>query len=236
MRRSFRRSLPLVFALLIVGVDPSAVGAASPGGTEVSWDLHGDFAAADSTDLTAEHSDASIGGPLAPAGTVVPGEARTYDYRSDFARPPPPGSATYVYDDPANSTDPAGSLGRVRRVLSGLVVQRSAPRMADDFVDLSSSARRTHILHGDATGGGHLWPGAAGKTPFPRSWSGDRIMHEISDIATDPIAWRGAIPQGSRTVLTGTRGRVDIRVIVDSRTGEIKLRPRGWCTGGSPRG
>lgn len=115
------------------------------------------------------------------------------------------------YDEPSN-------LARTKaRPGVGLL----APRMADDFVDLASPARRTHILQGDATGGGHLWPGAAGKAPFPQSWSGNRVMHEISDIATDPIAWRGAIPQGSRTVLTGTRGGVDIRVIVDSRSGEI---------------
>ena len=68
---------------------------------------------------------------------------------------------------------------------------------------------------------GHLWPGQAGETPFPKSWSGDRIMHEISDIATHPASWRDAVPQGSRTVLTGSRGGVDIRVIVDSKTGEI---------------
>jgi len=46
-------------------------------------------------------------------------------------------------------------------------------------------------------------------------------MHEVSDIATDPIAWRGAVQQGSKTVLTGTRNGVDIRVFVDTRTGEI---------------
>ena len=46
-------------------------------------------------------------------------------------------------------------------------------------------------------------------------------MHEISDIATDPVTWRGAVPQGGRTVLTGTRGGVDMRVVVDTRTGEI---------------
>jgi hypothetical protein len=96
-----------------------------------------------------------------------------------------------------------------------------ATNTADDFVDLASPARRTHILDGDATGGGHLWPGDPGKTPFPQGWSGDKIMHEISDIATDPAAWQNAVPQGSRTVLNGTRGGVDIRVIVDTNTGEI---------------
>ena len=46
-------------------------------------------------------------------------------------------------------------------------------------------------------------------------------MHEVSDIATDLIAWQNAVPQGSRTGLTGTRGGVDIRVIVYTNTGEI---------------
>lgn len=120
---------------------------------------------------------------------------------------------------------PIGRTGGITRTETGIdgiaATIRNTPRAADDFVDLASSSRRTHILQGDATGGGHLWPGAAGKTPFPQSWSGNRIMHEISDIATDPAAWRNAVPQGSRTVLTGTRGGVDIRVVVDSRTGEI---------------
>jgi RHS repeat-associated protein len=92
---------------------------------------------------------------------------------------------------------------------------------ADNFVDLASPARRAHILVGDAAGGGHLWPGLSGKTPFPQSWSGDRIMHEVSDIATDPAAWQRGVAQGSRTVLTGVRDDVEIRVIVGTSTGEI---------------
>jgi len=59
-----------------------------------------------------------------------------------------------------------------------------APNTADDFVDLASSARRTHALDG------HRWPGAPGKSPFPRGWTDDRIMHHASDIATDPnLRW-----------------------------------------------
>jgi filamentous hemagglutinin len=88
------------------------------------------------------------------------------------------------------------------------------------LVNLASDARTTHILEGDGTGGGHFWPGAAGKTPFPESWSGGQIMHAVSDIATDPAAWENAVQQGSRTVLVGARGGVEIRVIVDSN-GEI---------------
>lgn len=97
----------------------------------------------------------------------------------------------------------------------------NATNSGDEFVNLASQARTTHILQGDATGGGHLWPGGVGKSPFPESWSGDRVMHEISDIATDPVAWADGTNQGTRAVLNGTRGGVDLRVVVDRGTGEI---------------
>jgi Bacterial EndoU nuclease len=79
-----------------------------------------------------------------------------------------------------------------------------------DYVNVASPGRTEHILNGDATGGGHMWPGAPGKTPFPEDWSGAKIMHEASDVATDPnstVLSRG----GGRTVLTGARDGVDIR-------------------------
>ena len=92
----------------------------------------------------------------------------------------------------------------------------------EEDLNLATEARTQHILNGDGPGsGGHLWPGAAGKTPFPASWSATRIMNSISDIATDPTAWQNAVTQGSRTILTGTEDGVDIRVVVDTQTGEI---------------
>ncbi len=97
----------------------------------------------------------------------------------------------------------------------------AAAEGADEFVDLASSARRNHILAEDATGGGHLWPGLPGKTPFPRGWSADRVMHEVSEIATDPAAWRNVQYQGQRAVLNGARDGVDIKVVVSRQTGEI---------------
>lgn len=55
--------------------------------------------------------------------------------------------------------------------------------------------------------------------------------------ATDPAAWRNAFEQGNRTVLTGTRGGVDIRVVVDMmfphfggvsmRLGAVQCRTQG---------
>ena len=71
---------------------------------------------------------------------------------------------------------------------------------------------------------------SAGKTAFPQSWSRGQIMHAISDLATDPVAWANAAQQGSRTVLVGTRGGVEIRVIVGGN-GDSLLAIRLACQG-----
>ena len=87
---------------------------------------------------------------------------------------------------------------------------------ADDFVDLTSPARRRHILEGDVTGGGHRpGTGIPGKSEFPAGWSDDRIIHAISDVATDPGATRAA-GRGGRTIVTGTRDGVEIRVVLEA--------------------
>ncbi len=85
---------------------------------------------------------------------------------------------------------------------------------------MTSSARRKHILDGDATGGGHR-PGAgrSGKSEFPTGRSDDSIMHDISDIATDPDLTSRA-GRGGRKITDGTRNGVDIRV-VQERNGDI---------------
>lgn len=47
--------------------------------------------------------------------------------------------------------------------------------------------------------------------------SDGRIIHEISDVATDPAS--AVVRQGS--IVTGTRDGVTIRVVIDNSTGEI---------------
>ncbi|MFT7879340.1 MAG: RHS repeat-associated core domain-containing protein [Sulfurimonas sp.] len=90
----------------------------------------------------------------------------------------------------------------------------------DEFVDLASPQRRKHILDGDATGGGHRsGTGKPGKSEFPKSWSDDKVMHEISDIATDPTL-KARPSRGGRTITEGTRDGIDIRV-VQEKTGDI---------------
>ena len=90
------------------------------------------------------------------------------------------------------------------------------PRMADDLVDLSPSARRTHILDG------HRWPGAPGKSAFPRSWSDDQILHHVSDIATDPnLRW---IQQTGKPGAAFTKAGDPVRYYVDGVRGGVNIR------------
>ena len=102
---------------------------------------------------------------------------------------------------------------------------------AGGFVNLASPARTQHILYGDGLfkqGGGHMWPGMPNKTPFPPSWSSDKIMHEISGIATDPsstwIQQTGAAGADFtnagapvRYEVQGIADGVPIRAIVEAR-------------------
>ena len=105
-------------------------------------------------------------------------------------------------------------------------VEFETPSDRGEYVNLASPNRTNHILHGDATGGGHLWPGAPGKTPFPPTWSAEQIMHSVSDVATDPTL--GSVQQTGRAgslftkageparfSVTGVRGGVTIKVIVE---------------------
>lgn len=94
-------------------------------------------------------------------------------------------------------------------------------------VDLTDPQARKHILDGDETGGGHRHgTGKPGKSEFPKDWSDAKILHEISDVATDPNStWTqqtgspGAKFTKSgkpvRWKVEGTRDGVDITVIVE---------------------
>ncbi|GLZ86015.1 hypothetical protein Pres01_20660 [Metapseudomonas resinovorans] len=117
----------------------------------------------------------------------------------------------------------AGSLAKNAKL--GVGGAKATPS-ADSLINLASTQRTQHILLGDATGGGHLWPGAPGKTAFPASWNGDKVMHNVSDLATDPKAsWTqltgkpGAqfTTKGKpvRWAVEGVRDGVSIRVIVE---------------------
>jgi len=119
-----------------------------------------------------------------------------------------PETGRYISEDPIGLAGGAALFGYVADTKWSL----------DAFglsCNLASSARTDHILHGDATGGGHLWPGKPGKSPFPSHWNADRVMAEVSDIATDPSIAPAAGRRG-RTLLLATRDGVDITVVMES--------------------
>ncbi len=74
-----------------------------------------------------------------------------------------------------------------------------------NYVDLTGH-RRGHILDRHRSGAGK-----PGKTEFPASWSDDEIIHNVSDIATDPSAITGAGKWNSPYAI-GVRDGIDIRV------------------------
>ncbi|WP_323652438.1 RHS repeat-associated core domain-containing protein, partial [Pectobacterium parmentieri] len=129
------------------------------------------------------------------------------------------------------SPDPIGLLGGIRPQAYihnpltwidplGLAESTCEQPNQPETVDLASPKRRQHILDGDATGGGHRpGTGIPGKSEFPQGWSDDKIMHEISDIATDP-SLEPTIGRGGRLVTNGTRDGIDIRVIQE-KNGDI---------------
>jgi RHS repeat-associated protein len=96
----------------------------------------------------------------------------------------------------------------------------SAPSMEGEgeYVNLADEKATTHILDGDATGGGHAFgTGISGKSEFPSGWSKNKIMHAISDVATDPVS--RVTTQGRTTLVEGTKDGVNIRVVI--REGRI---------------
>jgi hypothetical protein len=72
-------------------------------------------------------------------------------------------------------------------------------------VDLTGH-RRAHILNRHRAGAGK-----PGKTEFPSSWNDDHIIHNVSDVASDPRALRGTGKWDSPHAI-GTRDGIDIRV------------------------
>ncbi len=80
--------------------------------------------------------------------------------------------------------------------------------------------RRTHILVGSETGGGHRFgAGKPGKTEFPQNWSDDKIITTIIRIANDQsLPMR---PSGRYWLRMGEAENLQIRVVLNRERGEI---------------
>ncbi|WP_176440059.1 RHS repeat-associated core domain-containing protein [Haloechinothrix alba] len=99
----------------------------------------------------------------------------------------------------------------------------------DEYVNLASDSRTRHILDGDEFGGGHMSPGKPGKSIFPQDWSREKIMHNISDVATDPASsWQqqtGAV--GARFTRKGKPVRFEVGGRRDGVNIEVIVEPDG---------
>ena len=107
-----------------------------------------------------------------------------------------------------------------------------AKGLGKDYVDILSPEAKQHILYGDKPGsGGHMWPGQEGKTVFPESWSGDKIVDAVGDIATSPSTkWYAQTGTGGAYTAKGdaakwvayeTRDGVRMRVVYQPATGKV---------------
>ncbi|MBH3308746.1 EndoU domain-containing protein [Pseudomonas mosselii] len=76
-----------------------------------------------------------------------------------------------------------------------------------------------------------MWPGQPGKTVFPQSWSADKIVHEVGDIATSPnTKWYAQTGTGGTYTSKGdpakwvayeVRDGVRMRVVYQPDTGKV---------------
>ena len=89
--------------------------------------------------------------------------------------------------------------------MEGTTKTKSSLTKIDDYVDLTDF-RKEHILNRHRAG-----MGKPGKTEFPASWSDERILHQVSDVATDPNSkWR--VGKWNSPYATGIRDGIEIRV------------------------
>ena len=126
----------------------------------------------------------------------------------------------------------AVGLGTAAGVLAYKRAVAGAKGLGKDYVDILSPEAKQHILYGDKPGsGGHMWPGQEGKTVFPESWSGDKIVDAIGDITTSPSTkWYAQTGTGGAYTAKGdaakwvayeTRDGVRVRVVYQPATGKV---------------
>jgi len=95
-----------------------------------------------------------------------------------------------------------------------------------------SPERATHILDGESDGGGghRHGTGRSGKTEFPGNWNDEKIMDSALDVARRPDCAPTLQHWNNRWICTGTRGDVEVSVIV-LRSGEVWT---SWPEEGGP--
>jgi hypothetical protein len=139
-----------------------------------------------------------------------------------------PSSAGYVSDHRV-AREQAPSPERQRD--SPGEVPASADYAAPNEIRLTADQRRTHILDGDETGGGHRHgTGRPEKTEFPADWSDDRIVDAILAVARNPDKAPERQDWNGRWLVSGQHDGVAIYAVIES-DGHVWT---AWPDEGSP--
>lgn len=104
---------------------------------------------------------------------------------------------------------------------------KSKERKNKDGDVIIDEERAEHILSGDKTGGGHrAGTGKPGKTEFPESWSDDKILDGVADVAQNGNV-KGPAHRPGEFIKSGTVDGVDIDVVVKGDGGVRTAFPTG---------
>jgi hypothetical protein len=182
--------------------------------------------------------------PAARPEPAQPAESRTREeyYEALRAADGGPGDDEPADNEPADN-EPAGDrpgddrsaddphVADSRTGHSGWDAIDDANRPALDALRVSPE-RRSHVLDGDADGGGGHRHGIGnpGKTEFPASWSDEKIIDSLLDVARRPDHPPRHQEWNDRWVARGARDDVEV-VVVIARDGRIWS---GWPTPGGP--
>ena len=145
------------------------------------------------------------------------------DLRARIAELPSahPSAVGYLSDQPTTRERPHRDLPRAAL----------AADYAGDAEIRAAADRRTHILDGDDTGGGHRHgTGVPDKTEFPADWDDDQIIDAILAVARNPDQEPERQNWNDRWKVSGQHKDVEIVAIVES-DGAIWT---AWPLEGSP--
>jgi hypothetical protein len=122
--------------------------------------------------------------------------------------------AARTSDDLAVSADESHRSQAERPERSGWNAVDAENRPPLDAIRITPE-RRTHILDGDAYGGGHRHgTGRPGKTEFPATWDDETIIDKIHDAVQHPDSPPVYQDWNERWLCVGTRDSVEVSVIV----------------------
>ena len=118
---------------------------------------------------------------------------------------------------------------KVSGSFTNFVKGRNYGARVNNYVNLASDSGTTHIIGGNATGGGHSWFGSlksfsngirGRKTMFPATWSKNKIMNAVSEVVTSN-PW---VQQTGRSGARLTRRGQPVRFVTEGYFDGLKIR------------